>query len=186
MSQAYVQAGKLLLSLTHLKCLRREELEMWVDKEAAARLMKRAAQHRVFFEPLPAELKYSGGTIVASPGLILVSGLDFELSPEPLVVEGRNDEFVWQLLISTPRQLDEGRRPVLVEELDARFSRHQAQGLRYSLDVMERVSGVYKVPFVVTGSARLATEWRWLHFIIKAKGSRGEELLVIDGEVKAL
>jgi len=184
---AYVTVGKLRLTLTHLKCLRLEELAQWVGREEAERLLERAARHRVLLKPLIAELRHPAGSLTLSPGLALLSGVEFAVNIEPLTVGGsRDDDFLWELLIEVPQLLEVERRPVLVEEPDARFSRHAREGVLYALDIMERVSSVYKVPFIVTGSAGLASLWRWLHTVIRARGWRGEELVVVDGEVKVL
>ncbi len=183
MRQGYVTVGRLRLSLAHLRCLRREELELWVGREEAERLVSLASRHRVLLKPLTVELRHPGGSLVLSPGLTLVAGVEFELSEEPLPLEGRNDDFLWGLLVEVPRALEAERKPVLVEELDARFSRHVEDGVLYALDIMERVCRVYRVPFVVTGPAKLAGAWRWLHTIVGAKGVKGERLVVVDGEV---
>ncbi|RLF06945.1 MAG: hypothetical protein DRK00_00080 [Thermoprotei archaeon] len=183
MRPRYLQVGKLLISLTHLKCLRREELEQWVGAERAAQLLAMAKKHMVLLHPLYAELSYPGGRLLVSPGLTLVVGEEFKLTPEPIAPEARLDEeFLWDLLIELPRRLEARRAPVLVEDLDERFTRHVNEGILYALDIMERVANVYRVPFVVTGAARLFGMWSWLHTILRVYDKRGGSLLLVDGQ----
>lgn len=183
MRPKYLQVGRLLMSLTHLKCLRREELEQWVGAERAARLLAMAERHVVLLHPLYAELSYTGGRLLVSPGLTLVSGVEFELRPEPIALRARlDDEFLWDLLVELPRRLEGGRAPVLVEDLDERFTKHVDEGILYALDVMERVAGVYRVPFIVTGPAKLLGVWSWLHTILRVYDKRGGSLLLIDSQ----
>ncbi|MCS7104915.1 MAG: hypothetical protein NZ954_05045 [Thermofilaceae archaeon] len=185
MRQEYVEVGKLRLSLPHLKCLRREELEQWVGNHEAERLLAKAFKHKVVLKPIHAEIRYGYGRLALSPGVTLVSGLEFTITPPPIYLSGDRDaDFLWNLLVILPQRLDSMRAPVYVEELENRFSCNVIEGAKYALDVMERISSVYKIPFVVSGSAELVNLWGWLHTLIKARGSRGEAVLFVDGEVK--
>jgi len=183
MRPKYLQVGRLLMSLTHLKCLRREELEQWVGAERATQLLTMAESHIILLHPLYAELSYPGGRLLVSPGLTLASGVEFGLSPEPIKPRARLDEeFLWDLLVELPRRLEAERAPVLVEELDERFTRHVDEGILYALDIMERVASVYRVPFVVTGAAKLLGMWSWLHTILRVYDKKGVSLLLVDGQ----
>ena len=187
MSYRYVQVGKLLISLTHLKCLRREELEQWVGGEEARKLISRAQRHLVLVSPAYAELAYSGGKILLSPGLTLVSGLDFTVEPDPLRVSQQiDDDLLWHLLIEVPKLLDVERAPILVEDLDYRFTRHAREGVMYALDIMERVSSVYRVPFIVTGSIELLGMWSWLHTVARVYDEKGRSIVLVNGEPRVV
>lgn len=183
MTVEYVQVGKLELSLLHLKCFRLKELEQWVGKDNAAHLAKAASSHAALIPPLYAELQLQGSRILLSPGLSLVSGVELKLDRQPITLGlERDGDFLWRLLIDVPKLLERERNPVVVEDLEERFSRNVKEGVMYALDIMERVSRVYRIPFMVTGSLNLMGAWSWVHSIVKVRGERGESIILVDSE----
>ena len=170
------------ISLTHLKCFRRMELERWLGREEAERLVEVARKHITAITPLYATLHFMGRRITLSPGPSLVSGVEFRVTPEPLETLGELDEdFLYTLLFEVPEMLDVERRPVLVERLDERFTQRVEEGVRYALDVVERISRVYRIPFIVTGQPSLLGVWGWHHTLVRVFDERHRPLVLLDG-----
>ncbi|MEM1508548.1 MAG: hypothetical protein QXY49_01925 [Thermofilaceae archaeon] len=111
----------------------------------------------------------------------MVSGVELKLDRQPITLGSEHDgDFLWHLLIDVPKLLEHERNPV-VEDLEERFSRNVKEGDMYTLDIMERVSRVYRVPSMLTGSLNMGA-WSWVHSIVKVRGEKGESIILVDGE----
>lgn len=153
-----VVAGKEAFTLRHLKVFRREELEA-IFGELAPSIERELGRTLLLLAPLTVKARVCGRELLLTPGLTYVRGALLTV-PEAISVPGLLDaDFLEYLLFDLPRVLEEGRRAVLVEDLDARFTRSEEQGVDYALDILSRVASVYKVPVVVFGGQR-SEGWR--------------------------
>ena len=75
------------------------------------------------------------------------------ISPAPFIVpDYLDEEFVRYVFSELPKLLERERRCVFIEDLDERFTKYVRQGLSYITDLLKRISTVYNVQVVVTGS----------------------------------
>jgi len=172
------------VTLTHLKVFREDELGYLIGNAKARKLIEIAKRHVAAMPPLYATLTFRTGRLTLAPGLSLVSGVDFVLRPEPIEAPASfGNELIHDLLLKVPKMLEALRAPVLVRDLDERV---KGEGVKYALDVMERVARVYKVPFIVTGSLPLLGAWSWRHTLVRVYDRWGKSLVLVDGKPIAL
>ncbi|MEZ0345821.1 MAG: hypothetical protein ABWK01_04660 [Infirmifilum sp.] len=149
--------GREGFSRAHLKVFRDEELRA-IFGELADEASRISLETTVLFQPLTTQVEVCSSRVILPHGVILVSGIDLEIPRSfyvPAVLDG---EFLEYLLFDLPRKLDVERKPVIVEDLDQRFTRDANSGIVYALDILRRIAATYKVPVVVSGD-------RWLEEI---------------------
>lgn len=182
MSELTVTVGRESFSLTHLKVFRREELEgvfgdLWRD------VWRLAGSHVVIFKPLFVSIEVCGGEKVGvGPGVALVFGLDLrpgEWTSVPALLDG---DFLEYLLFDLPKRLDGFRSAVLVESLGSRFTRDVEEGVSYALDILYRVSRVYRVPVIVLDRYELSQRYPFSRVVGCRRGDDGKKYCVVDGE----
>ncbi|MEM0495058.1 MAG: hypothetical protein QXU72_07370 [Thermofilum sp.] len=175
-----VVVGKEAFTLRHLKVFRREELEA-IFGELAPSIERELSRALLLLAPLAVRAQVCGREVLLAPGLTYVRGAALAV-PGALTVPGLLDaDFLEYLLFDLPRVLEEGRRAVLVEDLDDRFTQHEEQGIRYALDILSRVASAYRVPVVVFGG-RASEEWRGYVKRIICTKEEGRVLCFVDGE----
>ncbi|RLF05866.1 MAG: hypothetical protein DRK00_03295 [Thermoprotei archaeon] len=167
------------VTLTHLKVFREGELGYLVGNVKARKLLEIARRHVAVPPPLYATLTFRTGRLTLAPGPSLVSGVKFVIMPEPMEAPmGFGSEFIRALLLRVPKMLEISRAPILVKDLDERV---KGEGVKYALDIMERVARVYRVPFIVTGSLTLLGAWSWRHSLVRVYDKWGRSLILVDG-----
>jgi len=155
------------LSPRHLSLLYREEvgdslLEEWRKARESVRFS--------LLRPISAVLTVYGLRINLPYGLILANFSEFEVEPEALVVGDYTDEdFIRYILYDVPRLLDGSRRPVIVPELDERFSRNVIEGIVYSADILLRIGVAYRVPCIAVCSLHALNNIRYTEALLKLR-----------------
>mgnify|MGYP000123674641 CR=1 FL=1 len=100
-----------------------------------------------------------GISLLVDPNGVLLPLID---PPSLRVPPPADYEFVEYLAFGLPKQLERLRQPILIEELDYRFSRDAKAGLEYSLDLVDRITSAYRVQVIAAGSLLLYELWpRW-------------------------
>lgn len=172
-----VVIGREQFSPVHLKVFREEELRA-IFGEVAEEVARIAGQTIALFPPLAVKVEVCGRQVHLPQGLSFASGVELNI-PDGLYVPALLDgEFLEFLLFDLPRKLDEARRAVVVEDLDQRFTRDVEEGVLYSLDILSRVSAVYRVPVLVHGSRHVEELWGFAKSIVCVEGER----CYLDGE----
>lgn len=183
MSVRSVTVGRESFSLTHLKVFRREELEgifgdLWQD------VWRLAGSHVVIFKPLFVDIDLCGSeNVKIGPGVALVFGMDLwsdEWFSVPAQLDGY---FLEYLLFDLPKRLDEFRSAVVVEDLGSRFTRDVEEGVSYALDILYRVSMVYRVPVLVLDNYELYPRYSFSRVVGCWRGDDGKTYCIVDGEV---
>ncbi len=183
MSVRSVTVGRESFSLTHLKVFRREELEgvfgdLWQD------VWRLAHSHVVIFKPLFVDINLCDSEDVkVGPGVALIFGMDVWSDgwfSVPALLDG---DFLEYLLFDLPKRLDEFRSVVVVEDVSSRFTRDVEEGVSYALDVLYRVSRVYRVPVLVLDSYELYRRYTFSRVVGCRIGDDGKTYCIVDGEV---
>ncbi len=178
MSVREIVLGNERFTAAHILVFTEEELAS-IFGEAGVRLRELAQHAETGFSDLVVELEACPGYHVPlRPCVALIAGIPLRLEGGLTVPPLLDDEFLVYLLFDLPKTLDGLRRAVVVEDLDERFTRDVDDGIRYALDILGRVSRVYRVPVIVTGGARLAG-YTFDRRIVRPKG---EGVVYVDGE----
>ncbi len=178
MSVREIVVGKEKFTSAHILVFSDEELRA-IFGETGIRLRELAAHVGVKLDDIVAEIELCpGSTLPLGPGVTLVHGVPLSLEGGLIVPPLLDEEFLEYLLFDVPRSLDGLRQAVVVEELDDRFTRDPEDGVRYALDILGRISRVYRVPVIVTGRESLAG-YGFDRRIIRPRGSGA---VYVDGE----
>ena len=137
----------------------------------------------VLLKPLEVEVRLCENYGVRlGPGVFLVFGLELDegyLGVPPLL----DGDFLEYLLFDLPKTLDRGRRPVLVEDIVERFTRNVDEGVVYALDILFRVSRVYRIPVVVFEGRDISGRYSFSRALGCARGEDGRTYCSVNGEV---
>ncbi|MCC6002797.1 MAG: hypothetical protein LM590_00445 [Thermofilum sp.] len=175
-----IVVGREAFSLAHLKVFRREEVEKFMG-DVAGELISLASNAIIVFKPVRLEITFCGGRHVIPAGLTHVRGVQLEI-PGALYLPGYLDEeYLEYLLFDLPRELDERRNPVVVEDCHRRFTRWVQEGLVYSFDVLSRIARVYRVPVIVYGDSESEKRWSFAR-TFSCEKVEGREVCFVDGK----
>lgn len=175
-----VVVGREVFTLRHLKVFRREELAA-IFGELAPGIERELSRAVFLLAPLTVKGWVCGREVLLTPGITYANYAALEV-PGALAIPGLLDaEFLEYLLFDLPKMLEEERRAVLVEDLDARFTVHEEQGVQYALDILHRISSVYRVPVIVFGGQH-SSEWGRYVKRILCKREGGRVSCFVDGE----
>ncbi|AKG38702.1 hypothetical protein MA03_04620 [Infirmifilum uzonense] len=155
-----IVVGREEFSRVHLKVFREEEVRA-IFGEMSEELLKLSRDTLVLFQPLSVSVEFCGRKVSLPFGVSLASGVELEIPGCIYVPALLDGEFLEFLLFDLPRKLDENRKPVVVEDVDQRFTRDVREGILYALDILDRISSTYRIPVVVYGTTSLASSWRF-------------------------
>ncbi|QOJ79376.1 hypothetical protein IG193_02630 [Infirmifilum lucidum] len=172
-----VLIGREQFSRTHLKVFRDVEIRSMFG-ELAEEVLAITRETTVLYLPLSVSVEFCGRSVYLPAGVSLASGVYLDVPGGLYVPELLDEEFLEFLLFDLPRSLDEARRPVVVEDIDQRFTRDVREGVLYALDILSRISVTYRVPVLVYGDRSLEGAWSFARRL--ACGDKG--LCSLDGE----
>lgn len=153
-----VVVGREQFSRAHLKVFREAEVRA-IFGQVAEEVLQMTRDVVVLFPPLIVHVELCGKSAYLPPGVSLASGAYLKVPGGLYVPELLDGEFLEYLLFDVPRSLDEARRPIVVEDIDQRFTTDVREGVLYALDILSRISSTYRVPVLVHGDRGLEELW---------------------------